>query len=25
VVPIQGKGTYLGKIDKLGSVKATIV
>ena len=24
VVPIQGKGTYLGKIDKLGSVKALI-
>ena len=25
VVPIQGKGTYLGKIDKLGSVKAAII
>ena len=24
VVPIQGKGLYLGKIDKLGSVKARI-
>jgi len=24
VVPIQGKGTYTGKIDKLGSVKALI-
>ena len=25
VVPIQGKGVYTGKIDKLGSVKATII
>ena len=25
VVPIQGKGIYTGKIDKLGSVKATII
>jgi len=25
VVPIQGKGIYIGKIDKLGSVKATII
>jgi len=25
VVPIQGKGTYLGKIEKLGSVKAAII
>ena len=25
VVPIQGKGMYTGKIDKLGSVKATII
>ena len=24
VVPILGKGLYIGKIDKLGSVKATI-
>ena len=24
VVPIKGKGTYIGKIDKLGSVKANI-
>ena len=25
VVPIKGKGVYLGKIDKLGSVKSQIV
>jgi len=25
VVPIQGKGTYIGKVEKLGSVKAKIV
>ncbi len=25
VVPIKGKGTYIGKIDKLGSVKSQIV
>ena len=25
VVPIEGKGIYTGKIDKLGSVKATII
>ena len=25
VVPIQGKGIYVGKIDKLGSVKAKII
>ena len=24
VVPIKGKGTYIGKIDKLGSVKTII-
>ena len=25
VVPINGKGTFVGKIEKLGSVKAVII